>query len=356
VKVRPLGASSIRVPVVSFGAYALGGGYWGPQDEQQGVRAVELALELGMHAFDTAPVYGLGASERLIGRALRGRRDQAIVMTKVGLRWDDERVPGDPRAAGDKQQLGPDGKPVWIRRNSRPESVRVEVEQSLRRLELECIDLVQIHALDPHTPLADTLGALDELRREGKLAAIGVSNFGAAEIDVALRALASVPLASHQLHYSLLARGAERELLPQAVRERVGTLVYAALDQGLLTGKVRAERTFAPGEGRTRRPSFQARNRARVNDVLDKVVQPIAHAHGATITQVVLAWTIGEPGVTSVLVGARHPEQVRENARAGELELSADERAAIRAAFERLRLLPGSGAGLRTWLRYLLQR
>jgi len=351
-----LGRSLLHVPPVCFGAYALGGGYWGPQDEQEGVRALELAIENGMHAIDTAPVYGFGLSERLVGRALKGRRERAVVMTKVGLRWDGSIVPGDPRLAGVKPQLGPDGRKLPVRRDSRPESIRQEVDASLERLGVERIELVQIHARDPHTPLVETLGALLELRRAGKIAEIGVSNFTAAEVAESIRALAPVPLASHQLHYGLLARGAERELLPQALREDVGTLVFGALEQGLLTGKVRAQRSFDEREGRARRPSFQARNRQRVNAVLDEVVAPVARAHSCSIAAVVLAWTAASPGVTSVLAGARSPEQVRENLRASSLALAEDERARIRAAFERLRLLPGPGAGLRTWLRYLLRR
>jgi methylglyoxal reductase len=356
LKVRPLGLSSLHVPTVCFGAYALGGGYWGAQDEAEGVRALELAIEEGMHAIDTAPVYGFGLSERLVGRALRGRRERAVVMTKVGLRWDGSVAPGDPRLAGVKPQLGPDGRKLPVRRDSRPESIRAEVDASLDRLGVERIELVQIHARDPHTPLAESLGVLLELRRAGKIAEIGVSNLTAAEVAESIRALAPVPLASHQLHYGLLARGAERELLPQAVRENVGTLVFGALEQGLLTGKVRSQRRFDEREGRARRPSFQARNRQRVNGVLDEVVAPIARAHSCSISAVVLAWTLSEAGVTSVLAGARSPEQVRENARAGSLVLADGECARIRAAFEQLRLLPGPGAGLRTWLRYLLRR
>lgn len=349
---RALGRSDLALPPISFGGYALGGGYWGPQDEAQGVRAVETALELGMCAIDTAPVYGFGASERIVGRALAGRRERAIVMTKVGLRWDGPNEPGDPRVAEAKPQAGPDGAKVPVVRDSRPAAVRACVDASLRRLGVERIDLVQIHWPDPHTPLADTLGELVELRRAGKVAWIGVSNFDVAGIQAALRILAPLPLASHQLPFGLLSLGAARELLPQALREHVGTLAYGSLGQGLLTGAVRERRAFASSEGRARRATFQPRNRARVNRVLDELVAPVARAHGTSIAAVVLAWTAGEPGVTSVLAGARSPEQVRENARALELSLEPAERTRIRAAFERLRLQPGPGAGWRAWLRY----
>ncbi|TAJ23453.1 MAG: aldo/keto reductase [Planctomycetota bacterium] len=356
MQTRALGRTDLAIPAVSFGAYALGGGYWGAQDEAQGVRAIEVALELGMCAIDTAPVYGLGASERLVGRALAGRRARAIVMTKVGLRWDGPNEPGDPRVAQAKPQVAADGSKVPIVRDSRPAIVRACVDASLSRLGLERIDLVQIHWPDPHTPLAETLGELLELRRAGKVAWIGVSNFSAAQIEEAARILAPIPLASHQLPFGLLTLGAARELLPQARRAEIGALAYGALGQGLLTGAVRAERAFAASEGRARRATFQPRNRARVNRALDEVVAPIARAHGASIAAVVLAWTAGESGVTSVLAGARNPEQVRENARAAGLVLTPDERARIRAAFEQLRLEPGAGAGWRAWLRHWLRR
>ncbi len=353
---RRLGGSSLEVPVACFGAYALGGGYWGPQDEAEAVLALQVAIDAGMDAIDTAPVYGFGRSEELVGKALRGRIGQAKVLTKVGLTWDARLDPGDPRLAGVKNQRAPDGRDVAVVRDSRPVAIRACVEGSLRRLGVERIDLAQIHARDPHTPLAESLGALVELRRAGKIAEIGVSNFDARGIDEARAILGAVPLAGHQLQYSLLAREAERELLPQAARGEVGTLVYAALDQGLLTGKVRAERSFAAGEGRGKRRSFQATNRTRVNRVLDEVVAPIAAVHGATLAQVVLAWTIEQPGVSCVLVGARSRAQARENAAAGSLLLASAELATIRAAFERLRLAPGPGAGVRTWLKYLLGR
>jgi aryl-alcohol dehydrogenase-like predicted oxidoreductase len=353
---RRLGGSSLELPVACFGAYALGGGYWGAQDEAEAVLALQVAIDEGMDAIDTAPVYGFGRSEELVGAALRARPGKAKVLGKVGLAWDARLDARDPRLAGTKSQRAPDGREIAIVRDGRPAAIRACVEGSLRRLGVERLDLAQIHARDPHTPLADTLGEMVELRRIGMIAEIGVSNFDARGIDEARAILGSTPLAGHQLQYSLLARDAERELLPQGERGETGTLVYAALDQGLLTGKVRAERVFAPGEGRGRRRSFQATNRARVNRVLDEVVAPVAARHGATIAQVVLAWTIAQPGVTCVLAGARDRVQARENAAAGRLRLGTDELHAIRSAFEALRLAPGPGAGLRTWLKYLLGR
>lgn len=348
MRTRALGKSGLHVPCICFGAYALGGGYWGAQDEGEAVRAVERALELGMNAFDTAPVYGFGRSEELLGRALRGRRAQALVLGKVGLRWD----LADARGRRSKAMLGPDGQPREVACDSRPASVRAEVEASLRRLGCEQLDLVQVHARDPLTPIAETMGALEELRARGLVRAIGLSNYTPAETAEAERALAPSPLASLQLQYSLLARGIERELLPWARAHEVGLLAYAPLDQGLLSGKVGPERRFEAGTGRARRPSFAPQNRARVNAVLEGTVAPIARAHGASIAAVVLAWTVAQPGISAALVGARNPAQVEENARAGELELGPHELAAIERAFARLVLAPPPGAGWRAQLRY----
>ena len=333
MKRRRLGRTELELPVVVFGAYALGGGYWGRVDDREAAAAVHAALEAGMDAFDTAPVYGLGHSERVLGAALRSAGGGGRVLTKVGLRWE-----GGTGADGFRM---PDaaGKPRPVERNSRPESVRWEVEQSLGRLGVERLDLVQVHTRDPRTPVAETLGALSELRAEGLVGEIGVSNYNLEELEEARLALDPIPLASDQPHYSLLTRGIEDELVPWALEHRVGLVVYAALEQGLLTGCVREDREFDRGEGRANNSAFSPENRRRVNAVLDRVVAPIAAGHGVTLAQVVLAWTAGRPGISAVLAGARSPRQARENAVAGSLELAEDERAAIAAGFEGLELL-----------------
>ncbi len=346
---RTLGSTQLELPIVCFGAFAIGGGQWGEQDEDEALRAIRLALDLGMNAFDTAPVYGLGRSEELLGRALRGFRDRAVILTKVGLRWD------DPRPGQSRMLPGPDGRLVRIRRNARPESVRSEVHDSLRRLGVEHIDLVQVHAPDPETPIAETMGALADLRREGKLREIGISNYDVEGIEAARLALAPIPLASDQPGYNLLQREIEKDILPYAIRHRIGILVHTPLEQGLLTGRVGPERTFSDVQSRNRRPSFQPENRARVNALLNEVVLPIARAHAASIGQIILAWTAAQPGVTSLLVGARSIEQVRENAGAAAIDLSAADIETISSSFARLRLVPPE-TGLRSKVKALVQR
>lgn len=347
---RPLGRSELEVPVLCLGAWTFGGWNWGGADDEASVRAVHAAIECGMNAIDTAPVYGFGHSERIVGRAIAGKRDSVIVMTKVGLRWDDDRGVEFFRTPD------PDGRMLTVRKNSRPWSVKYEVEQSLKRLGVDVIDLVQVHWPDPSTPIGLTMHALLELRKEGKLRAIGVSNFTVAQMEEAQLALGDVALASDQPQYNFVARAIERDVLPYARRADVGVLVYSPLEQGLLTGKVDAARTFPAGDGRRGRATFSPENRAAVNALLQRVVVPIAERHGATIGQVVLACTIAQPGITSALVGARTPEQVRENARAGELELAAGEVRSVHEAFVSLRLTGLPAYGRRAKLTRFLRR
>ena len=318
--------------MVIFGAWALGGGYWGAADDEASVAAIRAGLDAGIDALDTAPIYGLGRSEQVVGRAIAGRRDEIRLLTKVGLRWD------CPDGQFFLEGQGADGRPFKVFRNSRPESVRLEVERSLVRLGVERLDLCQVHWHDDTTPVADTMGALAELIDAGKIAAAGVSNYDAAQVEQARAGLGRHPLASNQVKYSLAAREIENDVLPACRARNVAVLAYSPLEQGLLTGKVGPGRTFGADEGRSRRPTFEARNRAAVNAVLQRVVAPVAAAHGASLAQVVIAWTVAQPGLTAAIVGARTPQQARENAGAGDLLLTGDELAAIDAAFAGLEL------------------
>jgi aryl-alcohol dehydrogenase-like predicted oxidoreductase len=336
MRARKLGRSELEVPVVVFGAWAIGGWEWGGRDaesDRAAVAAMQRALEVGMTAIDTAPIYGFGHSEELVGRALAGRRrEDVVVMTKAGLRWDDER--------GKLAYEGPDDRGVTRRiyRNARPDSVLHECDASLRRLAIDAIDLLQIHWPDPTTPIADTMGALADLVHAGKVRAVGVSNYSVDELAEARAALGAIPLASDQPRYSLVRREIEADVLPYARDHHVGLVVYSPLEQGLLTGKVPADRTFPASDGRSRRASFRPENRAKVNAVLDGVVAPVAAEHAATLAQTALAWTLQQPGVTAVLAGARTAAQVDENAAAGDLVLSPDEWSAIDRAFAALEL------------------
>jgi len=338
---RALGRSGLRVSPIAFGAYAIGGTYWGnrwgPSDDEAAVDAIVAAFERGVTALDTAPVYGFGRSERLVARArerLGSAARELVVMTKVGLRWDDDRGVFGFEARGE------DGRRRRVYRNGRPDSIAREIDASRERLGQDALDLVQVHAHDPSTPIAETVGALRDAVDAGKARAVGVSNLDARQLAEAEAALGDVPLASTQNLYSALERGLEDEVLPYARSRGLGVIAYSPLDQGLLTGEVRADRTFPRSDARRRRPSFSPENRARVNAVLDRVVAPIASARGATIAQAMLAWTAAQPGITAVLAGARDARQARENADAMALGLAAEEQVEIDRAFRELELAP----------------
>ena len=327
MKHRRAGRTDLELPVVCFGAWAIGGWAWGGTDEAAAVAAMRAGFDEGMDAVDTAPVYGFGLSEQLVGRALEGRRGRVKVLTKVGLRWGREEGPLF------FESRTPSGEAVRVHRNSRPESVREEVDESLARIGVERLDLVQVHWPDPSTPIAETMGALAELRSAGKIGEIGVSNYSVEQLEEARVALGDVPLATDQPRYSLVDRSIDAEILPWARRHGVGILAYSPLEQGLLTGRMDPARTFPKGDARAERWTLSRANRIAVNARLERYVQPIAAAHRASVAQVVIAATVAREGITAALVGARGPEQAVQNARAGALDLSDDELAAMQRAF-----------------------
>jgi methylglyoxal reductase len=307
---RPLGQSSIPASVVGFGAWAIGGWLWGGADEAAAIRAIRASIEEGVTLIDTAPAYGLGRSEEIVGKAIAGRRRQVVLATKCGLVWHTDRGP---------LFFEQDGKPVH--RYLGRDSVRYELEQSLRRLGTDYVDLYQTHWQDPTTPIEETMGALLELKREGKIKAIGVSNVTVEQLEAYARV---GPVDTDQERYSALDRGHEAALIPYCREHGLALLAYSPLAHGLLTGKVGPERTFRGDDLRRTDPRYSPENRLRVSRMLDEV-RPIADAHGLTPGQLMIAWTLAQPGVTHALVGARNPEQAAENARAGCVTLSTAE-------------------------------
>jgi aryl-alcohol dehydrogenase-like predicted oxidoreductase len=282
-------------------------------------------------------VYGFGRSESVLGRGLKGVRDKVQILTKVGLRWDDE------TGAHFFDTRDVDGTPVRLFRNLRPSSIRAEVEQSLRRLGVDHIDVLQCHWPDPSTPIVDTMECLASLVREGKIGAVGVSNFSVEDLVEAQSVLGSIPLASNQPKYSLLDRRIERDVLPHCAAHDVGVIVYSPMAGGLLTGRVTMEREFAESDGRHADPLYHPENRARVLGALERV-QGIAEAHGVGLANLSVAWVLHQSGITGALVGARTPEQAEENARAMSIELSEEDCAAVRSIFSQVHInkRPGS--------------
>jgi aryl-alcohol dehydrogenase-like predicted oxidoreductase len=296
---------------------------WGGSDEDEAVDAMRAALDAGINAIDTAASYGDGASEVLVGRALRGRRAGVVVATKCGLKWDQSQ--GAPRL----ETPGLDGRTRRLSHDLRPASVREECEGSLRRLGVETIDLYQIHRPDPVHGFEDALAEMLKLRDEGKVRWIGVSNFTAGE---SARAQRVAGIVSVQPGYSLLERGIEAELLPWCRGAGVGVIAYSPLARGLLGGRIGMDAVFPPTDHRSSLPLFAPASRRRVLDGLEEV-RPLAAAHGVSLANLAVAWVHGEPGVTAALVGARTAAQAAENARAASVRLTQDERRAIARAF-----------------------
>jgi aryl-alcohol dehydrogenase-like predicted oxidoreductase len=324
IEPRRLGQSDVTVSPVIFGAWAVGGWMWGGADEADSIAAIRAAVDNGVTTIDTAAIYAQGYGEEVVGKAIKGLRDKVQIATKCARRWDSE-VGSNPWATQDR--LGHD---ITVRSNSRPESIAHECEQSLRRLGVDVIDLFQIHWPDTGTPIEDTMLAMLKLKEQGKIRAIGVSNF---DLDWLRRANDVTPLASLQPPFSLLRRKVEADLLPFCREHQVGVIVYSPLERGLLTGTVTPDREFPPGDHRARLPLFSVENRRKVLEALEQV-RPIADKHGASLTQLVINWTILEPGITAAIVGARNPEQATHNAGALRFTLTLDERAEIRKAFD----------------------
>ncbi|MFQ3550257.1 MAG: aldo/keto reductase [Armatimonadota bacterium] len=307
MKYRPLGNSDIAASVVAFGAWAIGGWPWGGTDEQNAIDAIDTALEIGMNFIDTAPVYGLGLSEEIIGKALKGKRDKAVIATKCGLIWH------EPKGTYFFEEYG---KKVY--KYLGPESIRYEVEQSLKRMQTDYIDLLQTHWQENSVPIEDTMKELVKLKEEGKIRAIGVCNVKKEQLEEYMK---YGIVDTDQELYSMLYRDIEKTNAPFCKEEDIAILAYSPIAQGLLTGKIKPGREFKDGDLRKNNPKFSGENLERVTKLLDKI-QPIADKYNATLAQTVIAWTISQPGITHALVGARNPEQVRENAGACDFELT----------------------------------
>lgn len=314
---RKLGSSGIDVSAVGFGAWAIGGWMWGGADEDQAIDAIHAALDHGINLVDTAPIYGCGRSEEIVGRAIRDRRDKVVLATKCGLIWDREEGEFHFHANQEGITFRPSEKKVY--KCLRPASIRAELEQSLRRLGTTYVDLYQTHWQESTTPITDTMAALMKLREEGKIRAIGISN---ATVD---HIKAYGPIDSDQEKYSLLDRAlGTNGALEYCRQQNIAMFAYSPLANGLLTGKMRADRQFAPGDLRRGNRRFSPTGIEQVNALLEQI-RPLAQRHQATIAQLVIAWTYMQPGMTCVLCGARNRQQAIENAAAGEINLSPDE-------------------------------
>lgn len=313
MQLKQLGNSSVRVTPIAFGAWAIGGWMWGGAEEKDALRAIRASFDAGITTIDTAPVYGFGRSEELVGRAMDGiKRDQYQILTKYGLNWR------TPEGEFYFDTTDNSGKPVKVYKFSRRASVIRECEDSLRRLRTDYVDLLQIHWPDATTPIAETMEAVATLIQQGKVRAAGVCNYNVQQVDEALK---TVPIVSNQVPYSLINRGIEKDVVPQALKNGMSIIPYSPLQRGLLTGKIKPDHHFNDGDTRKTNKFYTPENIERANNLL-KELKPVADAHGATLSQLIINWTTRQPAMDCVLVGARDEKQVLDNIQALSFTLS----------------------------------
>jgi aryl-alcohol dehydrogenase-like predicted oxidoreductase len=302
-----LGMTDLKVSRIAFGAWELGG-EWGTFDDNEAIGTMRYAREHGINLFDTAQAYGFGASEQILGRALRGdldrRREEVVIATKGGLRMTEN-------------GLVRDSSPAWLRHG---------VEDSLRALGVDHIDLYQVHWPDPNVAPAETAGALEDLVREGKIRHVGVSNFDVAQVTDFAR---TRPVETLQPPYSLFRRDIETDVLPYTRTHDIGVLVYGPLAHGLLTGSVDEGTTFAGDDWRSANPSFHGEPFHRNLEKVRELQRFASDELGRSVSQLAVAWTLANPAVDVAIVGAQRPQHIDDAVAASELHLGDDELARI---------------------------
>jgi aryl-alcohol dehydrogenase-like predicted oxidoreductase len=307
---RPLGASGIRITPVAMGCWPIAGITTVDVSEADALATLAAAVDSGLNFFDTAYCYGYaGESERLVGRAIAERRDEVVIATKGGIHWTDRRQTFD-------------GSPATLKR---------ECDESLRRLGTDRVELYYLHAPDPRIPVSESAGALQELLDAGKTLAVGVSNFNVAQLE---EFAAVCPIAAYQPPYNMLQREIEAAQLPWCVEHDVAVIVYWPLMKGLLAGRMSRHHRFDPRDGRQKYPMYHGEEWQKNQDFVGEL-RSVADEVCKTVAQVVLNWTIHQPGITAALCGAKRPEQIRENAGALGWRLSAEHTQRIQQAIER---------------------
>ncbi len=328
MKYTRLGKSDIKVSPICFGAWAIGGWMWGGADRKKAVRAIEASIEMGITSIDTAPIYGFGLSEEIVGEVISSQRDRVQIMTKFGVRWDTSQ-----------------GKYTWtthnnegdttdIHRYAGKDGIILECERSLKRLQTEYIDLYQIHWPDTTTPVEESMEALERLIDDGKILAAGVSNYAVPDMALAGKV---IPIASNQVPYSMLKRDIEDDIIPYCIDNNISIIVYSPMQRGILSGKFSPDHKFKEGDNRPETPYYKKVNIALINAFLDEL-RPLAEGKNASLAQLVIRWTLQQPGVTTVLAGIRDEQQLRDNAGALSFVLSGEEIQFINNKLEDLEL------------------
>lgn len=310
MQTRKLGWTGLNLSIIGVGTWAIGGSGWkygwGPQDDRESISTIRRALEKGINWIDTAPVYGLGHSEEVVGKAIKELRDKPTIATKCGRVWDKD---GNPSGCLKK------------------ESIRSEVEGSLGRLKIDVIDLYQIHWPDPDEDIEEAWGTLADLTKEGKVRYAGVSNFSVEQLK---RIQPIHPVASLQPPYSMLEPGIEEKLLDYCSANNIGVIVYSPMQKGLLTGRFTRERVQNLPRDDHRREDLHFREpEFSANIELVEGLRSIAEKSGRTLAQLAIAWVLRRSEVTAAIVGARHPFQIEETVVAAESMLSKEDIAAI---------------------------
>lgn len=322
---RKLGNTELNLSTITHGAFAIGGTMWGGNDKQDSIDAIHASLDHGVTSIDTAPFYGFGLSEELIGEAIKGRdRSKIQLLNKFGLVWD-----GSNKGKGEFFfDAGADGKSIPVYKYASKSNIIKEVEEGLKRLGTDYIDLLQLHWPDATTPIDETMEALDQLIAQGKIRAAGVSNYS---LDQLKEAQKTISLASNQVSYSMLNREIEREIVPYTLENNIGIIVYSPLERGLLTGKYFKDARLKSNDHRN--GYFGQFDPEKVK-VLLQTIEPIAASKNATVAQVVLRWTTLQPGVSIVLAGSRNATQAIDNAKTMDITLNTDELNSINKVIE----------------------
>ena len=305
MQTKQLGYTDLELTTVGLGTWALGGPWkfgWGPQDDNEAVAAILHAIEQGINWIDTAPIYGLGHSELLVGKALKQTNSKPFVATKCGLLWNEQR-----------QMIN----------HLKPESIQEECHASLKRLGIDVIDLYQIHWPIPDEDIEQAVEEMAKLTEQGKVRYIGVSNFSVSQIE---RIKKIAPVASLQPPYSMLLRNVEDELLGYCEQNNIGVIVYSPLQKGLLTGKFNHQRLAAlpPDDHRRIKSNFQEPKFTATMELVEQL-RPIAERNGKTLAQLAISWTLRRSEITAAIVGARKPDQIAETAAASDWILAEED-------------------------------
>jgi aryl-alcohol dehydrogenase-like predicted oxidoreductase len=305
MRTKKLGYTDLELTIVGLGTWAMGGPWlygWGPQDDDEAISAILTALDKGINWIDTAPIYGLGHSEGLVGKALKQTNEKPLIATKCGLLWSEQnhRIPC-----------------------LKAESIRRECDTSLKKLGIDVIDLYQMHWPQPDEDIEEGWGEMAKLAEEGKVRYIGVSNYDVEQIQ---RAQKIAPVASLQPPYSMLHREAEEELLSYCAQNDIGVVAYSPMQRGLLTGKFSKERfdALALDDHRRKSPDFLEPQFSATLEFVDEL-RPIAERNGRTLAQLAVSWVLRRPEVTAAIVGARRPEQIEETYSASDWDLSRED-------------------------------